>query len=98
MSWLFGILFISFFLVSVIATSDLIRPTERIVVGFLKREPFIYANRFGTLKGLDISIMDNFASKYNLELEFVEQNISLNEMSNNNELFSENYIQHKGLQ
>ena len=72
--------------------------SEIIVVGFMKREPFIYANRFGTLKGLHISIMENFARKFNLKLKFVEQNISLNEVSNNKAKNVENYNQQSNLQ
>lgn len=71
---------------------------DRIVVGFAKREPFIYANKFGTLKGLDVSIMENFARKLKLKLEFVEQNFSLNEVSNNNKNLFEDYMQQNHLQ
>ena len=93
-----AVLFIFFFLELVIAEDISVRPTEKIIVGFSKREPFIYANKSGTLKGLDISIMENFARKFNLKLEFVEQKISLNELSNNNKKVFEDYVQRSGLQ
>lgn len=72
-------------------------PSERIIVGYSKREPFVYTNKDGTLRGLDVMIMENFAGKLNLKLEYVEHNISLNEISNNEEAF-EKYIQQTYLQ
>ena len=93
-----AVLFIFFFLELVIAEDISVRPAVKVIVGFSKREPFVYANQLGTLKGLDISIMENFARKFNLKLEFVEQKISLNELSNNNKKVFEDYVQQSGLQ
>lgn len=98
MSNLLGNPFIFFFLTLVIAEDISMRPTEKIIVGFSKREPFIYTNQLGTPKGLDISIMENFAQKFKLQLEFVEQKMSLNEVSDNNEKAFEEYIQQIDLQ
>lgn len=71
-------------------------PIKRITIGYSKREPFVYTNRVGELRGLDVMIMENFARKFNLKLEYIEHNISLNEISNDNEAFEE-YIQQDDL-
>lgn len=43
-------------------------------------EPFvIFDSKTSTLKGLDVDIINNFAKKYNLAVEFVIANESLNE-------------------
>lgn len=98
MSLVLIVLFKFFFLKLIIAGEVLaMEPTEKIIVGFTKREPFVYTDQHGNRNGLDIMIMENFARKHNLKLEYIEHNISLNEISNNKKAFEE-YIQQDDLQ
>lgn len=90
------IIFSLFFLKLIITEELSIEPKKRITVGFFKREPFIYTNNIGKLMGLDVVIMENFARKFNFELKYIEHNISLNEISNNREIFAD-YMQQSHL-
>lgn len=98
MSWILDILSKFFFFELIIAAEiATMKTTEKIFVGFTKREPFVSIDQIGTQKGLDEFIMNNFARKFNLSLEYVEKNISLNEISNNKETFEE-YIKQKDVE
>lgn len=74
-------------LLELITAGALTEPKRRIVVGFTKREPFVFTNQVGALKGLDVLIVKNFARKFNLKLEFIEQTVSMNEIWKNYKVF-----------
>lgn len=62
--------------------------SAEITVAFSKRDPFVVRNQYGELGGLDILIINNFARKVHLNVKYMEQNSSLNEILENQE-FSE---------
>lgn len=58
----------------------MVRPkhTMEISVMFSKHEPFVVeSNRSDMIKGLDVSIIANFARKFNLQTKYIRSNESL---------------------
>lgn len=54
------------------------RPIRKIKVSLSERRPFVVLGQNGKAKGLDVIIIENFAAKYNLQLEYFHLNLSLN--------------------
>lgn len=59
---------------------ELPRSNKEIVVAFSKRPPFVFYDENGALRGLDVSIIENFAKKFNFRIKYNEFNESLNEV------------------
>lgn len=64
-----------------------------ITVAFSERKPFVVnSNKFGTfnrddhLQGLDISLIENFAKKCNIHIDYLAVNSSLNVILNDEKL------------
>lgn len=53
-------------------------PDYKITVALSERNPFVILNQNGAPKGLDILIIENFARKLNLQIDYFLVNISLN--------------------
>lgn len=64
-----------------------VRCIDKITVAFSKQEPFVSIDQSGRLKGLDVSIITNFAQKLNLKVEFLFINASLNYILSNEKIF-----------
>lgn len=85
------IIFLTFLFMKSITTGKLssVEPSNRIVVGFSNRQPFVYTNTKGKLQGLDVLVIQNFARKFNFTINYIEYNISLNDISNIEQIFKE---------
>lgn len=55
-----------------------LHPDHKITVALSERDPFVVFNQNGAPKGLDILIIENFARKLNLKIDYFLVNISLN--------------------
>lgn len=53
-------------------------PDYKITVALSERNPFVILNQNGAPKGLDILIIENFARKSNLQIDYFLVNMSLN--------------------
>lgn len=50
----------------------------KLSVAFSERKPFLTFNPDGSIRGVDVSILNNFARKFNLNIEYQFVNTSLN--------------------
>lgn len=57
-------------------------PRHEMSVAFTQRVPFVFRDQQHVLKGLDVSIIENFAEKFHLKLKYIEYNISMNKVFN----------------
>lgn len=51
---------------------------QRISIMYSKRSPFVMQSGSAPPKGMDVSIIENFARKFNLQIDYVQSNESLN--------------------
>lgn len=58
---------------------------QKITVALSERRPFVILDQNGTPKGLDISIIENFAKKFHLQIDYIVINSSLNYVFANEE-------------
>lgn len=67
--------------------------SEKIKIMYSHQAPFVIKSDLdGSLKGLDISIMENFAKKMNLHIEYIQSNESLHSVFNSDKKF-ENFME-----
>lgn len=64
-----------------------LKPNKEIVVGFSNRPPFVFQDKNGAMKGLDVLIIENFAKKANLQIKYKHFDASLNEMFGREDTF-----------
>lgn len=64
----------------------------KISVMLSERNPFVFFNENGTPVGLDISIIENFAQKFHLRIDYIVINSSLNEIFSNEKNFNASSI------
>lgn len=55
-----------------------VRADNRIIVAFSEQKPFAELSKGGLVTGLEVIILDNFAKKYNLQMNYCLVNGSLN--------------------
>lgn len=54
-------------------------PSKKISVMFSQRKPFVIENGLNDVpRGLDVSILQNFAQQFQIEIEYIRSNKSLN--------------------
>lgn len=53
---------------------------RKITVAIAEQKPFTEFDEDGVPKGLDVKIIENFAMKYHLQVDFVNINLSMNKM------------------
>lgn len=71
---------------------------SKVSILFSNREPFVTEDEMsGVPRGLDVSIMENFARKYNLKTEYIRSNQALNLALFSEEAFNE-FSQNKSLE
>lgn len=58
---------------------------QKITVALSERKPFAMLDQNGTPKGLDVLIVENFAQKFHLQIDYVVINSSLNYIFTNEE-------------
>lgn len=92
-TFIFGIFLLKINIVDGVVATEI--PKE-IFVAFSTRVPFVYRTQTGELKGLDVMIIENFATKLKLNVKYVEYNISFNEMFRKEETF-ENFLLNRKL-
>lgn len=61
---------------------------QKITVALSERKPFVFHDQNGILKGLDVSIIESFAKKHNLLINYVFVNVSLNYVFTNEDFTS----------
>lgn len=66
--------------------------SNEILVGFLMRKPFVFRNEAGALEGLDVLMIENFAKKFNLHVNYLEYNTSTIELFNKEEIIENEII------
>lgn len=67
-----------------------------ITVALSQQKPFVILDKNGSPTGLDVSIMENFAKKFNIHIDYIVVNSSLNYVLTNetniNSLFSQSIL------
>lgn len=62
---------------------------HKITVAVSERKPFVVIDQSGKPKGLDVLIIEHFARKFNLHIDFIIVNASLNYIFASNKNFME---------
>lgn len=89
MSILSFFIFVSVFIVETfgLKQSPALKSIRKITVMASQVHPYVFHDKQQSVRGLDVDIIENFAKRFNFDIEYVIRNKSLKEVFSSEELF-----------
>lgn len=80
-------IFLQLIFILKVQTFRQIKPNREITIMYSIREPFVMESHLkgSMLKGLDVSVVENFARKFQMKTTYIRSNESLNSVFNSEE-------------